>query len=143
MISGVCSGLAEYFSIDPVLIRLVFVILTLHHGMGIIAYVILWIVVPARFEAPAAEMSAGEAAMEEDGGIILAVPPAREKKEAGRSGFIGGIALITIGALFLLDNFIPSFGFDDFWPLLLIAIGAGMLWNTIPHSNHENGEVAS
>ncbi|MFZ1730967.1 MAG: PspC domain-containing protein [Bacteroidota bacterium] len=143
MIGGVCTGLAEYFSIDPVLIRLVFVILTLHHGIGILAYVILWIVVPARMHTVRVETSSGEVAMEEDESGGFAVPPIREKKEHGRGSFVGGISLVVIGTLFLLDNFIPSFGFEDFWPLLLIAVGAGMLWNTIPRPNHENGEVAS
>jgi phage shock protein PspC (stress-responsive transcriptional regulator) len=143
MIGGVCTGLAEYFSIDPVLIRLVFVILTLHHGIGILAYIILWIVVPARPEAIKAETSAGGVTMEEERRGDFSVPSVREKQEPGRGSFIGGIVFIVVGMLFLLDNFIPSFGFDDFWPLLLIAVGAGMLWNTIPRPNHENGEVAS
>ncbi|MBE0645567.1 MAG: PspC domain-containing protein [Bacteroidetes bacterium] len=143
MIGGVCTGLAEYFAIDPVLIRLVFVILALHHGIGILAYVILWIVVPARLQSVATESETGEIEMEAVANESYAVPPTMEKKEPGRGSFIGGIVLIVIGALFLLDNFIPSFGFEDFWPLLLIAIGAGMLWNTLPRSNHDNGEVAS
>ena len=51
--------------------------------------------------------------------------------------------LIVIGTLFLLDNFIPYFGFDDFWPLLLIAIGAGMLWNSWPRFRNSAEEVES
>ena len=43
-----------------------------------------------------------------------------------RSGLFGFV-LITIGGLFLLDNFFPRFNFCDFWPLILIAIGAGLL----------------
>ncbi len=143
MLGGVCTGLAEYFSIDPVLIRLVFVILTLHHGIGILAYVILWIVVPARMDTLAADAGDSDAELDADTADAFAVAPAPQRKESGRGSFIGGITLIVIGALFLLDNFIPSFGFDDFWPLLLIAVGAGMLWNTFPQSNHDNGEVAS
>ncbi len=141
MIGGVCTGLADYFSIDPVLIRLVFVILTLHHGIGILAYIILWIVVPARVESLRAETSAGDAAMDESEETVVAPIPV--KKDGGRGSFIGGIVLIVIGMLFLLDNFIPSFGFDDFWPLLLIAVGAAMLWNTLPRANHDSEEVAS
>lgn len=53
MIGGVCGGIGEYFSIDPTLVRLLFVIGTLFGGpMGPIAYLIFLIVVP---EAPAAE----------------------------------------------------------------------------------------
>ena|SRR2546425_1552006 len=44
-IAGVCGGLGEYFGIDPILIRVVFVLLGLM-GPGLIAYVVLWIVMP-------------------------------------------------------------------------------------------------
>jgi len=47
MIAGVCGGLAEYFNIDPVIIRIIAVILLLPGGLpGFVPYVILWIVVP-------------------------------------------------------------------------------------------------
>jgi phage shock protein C len=46
MISGVCGGLGEYFDVDPVLIRLLFVVTTFISGIGILAYIVLWIVVP-------------------------------------------------------------------------------------------------
>lgn len=43
---GVCGGLAEYFEIDPVIVRVIFVMLALFSGIGFIAYLILMIVVP-------------------------------------------------------------------------------------------------
>lgn len=46
MVAGVCGGLAEYFNIDPVIVRLVFVVVTLTSGLGLPAYVILWVVMP-------------------------------------------------------------------------------------------------
>lgn len=46
MIAGVCSGLAEYFDIDPTLVRLLFVLVVIAGGAGVLAYIILWIVVP-------------------------------------------------------------------------------------------------
>jgi phage shock protein C len=49
MIAGVCGGLAEYFNVDPVIIRLIAVILVLPGGVpGILPYVIMWIIVPKR-----------------------------------------------------------------------------------------------
>lgn len=46
-IAGVCGGLAEYFKIDPTIIRVIFVILLLPGGLpGFVPYVILWLVVP-------------------------------------------------------------------------------------------------
>lgn len=50
MIAGVCGGIADYLSVDPTLIRLVFVILALAGIMpGLLAYIIAWIVIPAEF----------------------------------------------------------------------------------------------
>lgn len=49
MIAGVCGGLAEYFSIDPVLVRIIAAILLLPGGFpGLLPYLILWIVVPEK-----------------------------------------------------------------------------------------------
>jgi hypothetical protein len=40
----------------------------------------------------------------------------------------GGLILIVLGLIFLADNFIPRFSVFDYWPLILVAIGAGLLW---------------
>ncbi len=46
MVSGVCGGLAEYFNVDPTLVRLAFVLLTLANGVGVILYIIAAFIVP-------------------------------------------------------------------------------------------------
>lgn len=48
MIDGVCAGIAEYFDIDPTLIRLAWVIFSLCGGSGVLAYIICAIIVPRR-----------------------------------------------------------------------------------------------
>lgn len=45
-IAGVCAGLADYFDLDPTVIRLVWLLLVIMGGTGVLAYVILWIVLP-------------------------------------------------------------------------------------------------
>jgi phage shock protein PspC (stress-responsive transcriptional regulator) len=47
-IAGVCAGLGEYFELDPVFFRLFFLFSILFGGLGAIAYVMLWILVPRR-----------------------------------------------------------------------------------------------
>jgi len=47
IIGGVCSGIARKFGLDPVLIRILFILLTLFRGFFIPIYIILWIVIPA------------------------------------------------------------------------------------------------
>lgn len=46
VIAGVCAGLAHYFGIDPVLMRLAFGIAFFAFGVGFLPYVILWIIMP-------------------------------------------------------------------------------------------------
>lgn len=46
MIAGVASGLARYLGLDPVIVRLIFVLLTVSHGSGLLVYLILAIIMP-------------------------------------------------------------------------------------------------
>jgi phage shock protein C len=46
MIAGVCGGLASYFNIDPVIVRVIAVVALIAGLGGLLAYIILWIVVP-------------------------------------------------------------------------------------------------
>ncbi|NLL43761.1 MAG: PspC domain-containing protein [Firmicutes bacterium] len=45
-LGGVCAGIAEYFNLDPTLIRLLWVIFGLAYGSGLLAYFICWIIIP-------------------------------------------------------------------------------------------------
>lgn len=49
-VAGVCAGLAEYLNVDVTLVRLIFVILTLAGGPGLILYIALWFIVPEDVE---------------------------------------------------------------------------------------------
>ncbi|OYQ67504.1 PspC domain-containing protein [Aerococcus sp. 1KP-2016] len=46
MVDGVCAGIAEYFDIDPTIIRVLFVVISISGGAGILAYVILALIMP-------------------------------------------------------------------------------------------------
>ena len=43
-IAGVCAGLADYFDIDPTLVRALWILFTLLGGSGVLAYIILWVI---------------------------------------------------------------------------------------------------
>jgi phage shock protein PspC (stress-responsive transcriptional regulator) len=47
VLGGVCAGLANYFDIDPIIVRVAFLIILFAFGTGLLAYIILWIVVPS------------------------------------------------------------------------------------------------
>ena len=46
MIGGVCGGLSQYLKIDATIIRLLFVLLALGSGVGMVLYLILWVIIP-------------------------------------------------------------------------------------------------
>jgi phage shock protein C len=46
VVAGVCSGLGEYLKVDPNVVRLAFAVLTIFGGMGILIYMIAWVILP-------------------------------------------------------------------------------------------------
>lgn len=136
MVAGVCGGLSEYFDIDPAIVRVIFVVSLFAGGAGVIAYIILWLIVP---EEPYVLASTKSDAAEEPSGTQESTSERAfshqdyEKqiieKKRKRSTF-AGIVLVLAGLLFLMDNFVPRLDFEDFFPLLLIALGAWLLSNS-------------
>ena len=45
-IAGVCAGVANYFDIDPTIVRVIWGVLAFGYGAGIVAYIILWMIAP-------------------------------------------------------------------------------------------------
>ena len=46
MIAGVCGGLADYFDIDATLVRVLFLLLAVFGGTGLVIYIVMWVIVP-------------------------------------------------------------------------------------------------
>lgn len=110
VIAGVCSGLAEYFDIDPVLSRIVFVLLALFGGGGVLVYVILWIILPKKpfgsFSPGAASENRSEPGMQDAGAEEVRFPGQEIASGTPRKGsIIAGVVLVTLGFLFLVDEF--------------------------------------
>jgi phage shock protein PspC (stress-responsive transcriptional regulator) len=140
--AGVCGGLAEYFNIDTILVRLLFIVFVIAAGGGVLAYIILWIITPEKpidftqFQNPPTvdpTVENKQSSYEEPKKPQEPVPddPFRyhRHRHRERGNLIGGLVLITLGALFLADEFIPHVRFGDLWPLILVAIGIGLLIN--------------
>lgn len=106
MIAGICGGLGEYLNVDPTIIRVVAVLLIFAKGIGILAYLVGWIIIPRRSEMEAEAVTS---------------------QEPEYSRFLPGLALIVIGLVFLLNNLVPWFGFGYLWPLVLIVLGVALL----------------
>ncbi|GIW59674.1 MAG: hypothetical protein KatS3mg087_0740 [Patescibacteria group bacterium] len=46
MLAGVCGGIAEYFDVDPTIVRLAWIVFTFIGGSGILVYLICWVIIP-------------------------------------------------------------------------------------------------
>ena len=46
ILAGVCGGIAEYLNMDPTIIRVIWVVLSLAYGVGILAYIVCWLLIP-------------------------------------------------------------------------------------------------
>jgi phage shock protein C len=46
MIAGVCGGLADYFNVDATLVRVLFLLLAVFGGTGLVIYIVMWVIVP-------------------------------------------------------------------------------------------------
>ena len=134
VIGGVAGGLADYFNIDPVLIRIIFVATTIFKGFGLLAYIVLWIAVPENpNEQPEVKShGTGQQEGEAEAGSISSSDHS-EKKETGekheRNRLIAGIILVTIGLLFLFDNLFAVIDLVTLASLVLVLVGASLIWN--------------
>jgi phage shock protein PspC (stress-responsive transcriptional regulator) len=114
VVAGVAAGIGDYFGIDPVIVRIGFVVLTIFGGSGILLYLIAWLVIAKEGEG---ESAAGRALKGSD-------------RPRGR----GVVAvLLILAAVFMISGpvlWLADFGFggeDLFFPLLLIAAGVALL----------------
>lgn len=106
MLAGVASGLARYLAVDPVIVRLVFVVLALAGGGGVLAYLIGWIAIPS-------EPEQGDA-------------PAAPRTESATS-VVAGLVLVALGGILLVQRLVPALSWRYLGPALLIALGVLLL----------------
>ena len=140
VLGGVAAGLGEYFGVDPALVRLVFVLLAFLSGVGVLGYVVCWVIMP-RKDAPGGA-PAGAAAPTPADRVAAEMQEAGERIAEGlrgvargekRSRVVAGVILIGLGAVFLLDQMWwwhwPSWlRPGNLWPVILMIIGASIIW---------------
>lgn len=141
IIGGVCLGVSNYFKIDVVIVRLIFIIFLIAEGAGVLIYIILLIVMPEEQGVSLADKIKKEFAEENKEkikkGAKEAVSDIKKVAKNSRGELIFAYAIIIIGALFLVNNLFPSLSFDRSWPLLLILLGIMVL---LPVSGKEKDE---
>ncbi|MGE5380066.1 MAG: PspC domain-containing protein [Methylocystaceae bacterium] len=122
MIAGVAGGLAEYFDIDVALVRLVWVLAVLAAGTGILAYIILWIVLPEEISNQSTE-TAGDWIENNSANDQMEDNSSHQRRQRN-----AGVLLIALGLVFLGGQFIPHWVISRSWPLLLVVIGLYLLF---------------
>ena len=135
LIFGVAGGLAEYFDVDPVLVRVVFALLVLSTGVGLVAYVVLAIVMPSQASVAARPGDVVRENVEQMQGDVSRAGRRLEgvfrgdgegqSGVADRGRYLAGVVLIVVGGLLLAANFgwLGWFSWMKLWPLLVVAAG--------------------
>lgn len=129
ILGGVCGGLGEYFDIDPVLVRILTIMVFMLPGVGILSYIIAWIIIPERpFEEEVVEST---------------------REFSPWNNYIPGILLIGLGLFLLARSYFCFFDGYSIWAILLILGGAALIIYSMktralknlpePDPNHLNG----
>lgn len=129
IIAGVCGGLGRHLDIDPLFIRLVFILLVFANGLGILLYLILLIIIK---EEPGeeVEIERGEKIKEfaekvgEEDKSMPSTAKADKSWLSDRRNVIG-LIIIFFGLILLINQLFPAhwFKWHLFWPILVIIIG--------------------
>lgn len=150
MIAGVCGGLADYFNVDSSLIRLAVLFVFLFQGVGLIAYIIAWLImseepVKTEYRMPddyyiedqqnaenTNQDQSSESAEQRNEEY-----EARKKKEkeyyqqyqdqnsenSNNRRKLFAVIMIIVGSIFMVDIWIPNLYWEKYWPIILIAAG--------------------
>lgn len=133
IIGGVCGGIGDYLELDPIFIRLVWGILFFMGGVGFLAYIVAWIIIPEEGEENAADAFSEYSAEQ------------MPEQKNHRPQVVIGLFLVILGAILLLRDWwyldqifrdIVRFSWRYLLPLVLIGFGIFILAKR-EHSRHE------
>lgn len=124
MIAGVCGGLAEYFEVDPVLVRVLFALAGFMGGIGVILYILLAVVTPE--EGTTAQSMRDSVSGENGSGpAVIEEPPLQLPTEVKDKRWLFGVAVVLLGVIMLVNNLAPVnwIGQQFLWPVVVIVFG--------------------
>lgn len=137
IIAGVCGGLADYFEIDETLVRVIFVLLTIGGGSGILIYLILWLVIPKDGQIDkkidweenvkefANDVSKKAKTVANEFKKEIKVEKVNPEK---RQGSFFGLLLILWGGVLLINKVAPMLiEWEYVWPGMLIFLGGYLM----------------
>lgn len=113
IVSGLCGGLGRHFNVDPVVFRIAFVVLAVAGGSGVLLYLVGWLLVP-----------------DDRSGAATILDRARH----GHSSQVLAAVLLAVGAIVVLDRLGDHGGGGRFGGLVLLGVGAAVLWSRRDHA---------
>jgi len=129
VIGGVAGGIAENLRTDPTLIRIIFILVALFGGGGLLVYIILWIALPLE----SVQFFTDQNTNPENEGTNQDFQTKNYPDEnniqhnKNQGNLIAGLIMISIGVIFLIDRFVPRIDFGDLWPLVLVVAGFALI----------------
>ena len=140
---GVCAGLANYLKIDVLIIRLLFIVLTLLDGVGLLVYILLWIVIPEEGQVRSTSGASNTINSEEIRGWAENFRDEVSntvQRPGRRNGIYIGIALVLVGGYILLTNLnIPLLAWVNnnvILAVLVIIVGILLVSVAARRNNH-------
>ncbi len=141
VLGGVSQGLAEYFNIDITLIRVVFVLLFFTPVPAFIAYFILWVVLPIKYDYGFTGLGNSPASSSTNNDISQTSNFTFMSSHNQKNNLVGGAVLIILGIIFSFKTFfhINLFRYiGQMWPLILIGIGVWLIVKDRKDDNFTN-----
>ena len=133
VIAGVAAGIADFFEIDPLIVRILFILLFAFGGSGLVIYLILWIIVPKKgdksknteeiIKKNVAELKVKAQELVEK--VKIAGGNHHKSDYKNKKWF--GIMVLALGAMLILRN-MGVFYMRDFWPVALIIFGLAIFF---------------
>jgi len=145
MLFGVAGGMAEWMDLDPAIVRLVWALLILAGGVGLLLYIVAAIVIP---EAPYTAASAAGTGTPGEGTTAAGAEQSRvearrdrraDRRGAGNAGMVFGLILVVLGSWFLLDRYVPALDLSWFMPGALIVVGLVLVVGALGRANRTEG----
>jgi phage shock protein C len=141
MLFGVAGGMARFLDVDPSIVRIIWALLALAGGAGLLLYIVAAIVIPeapvgwapsAASNAqgggdPASAAAGAGAATTGTAGPAWGYRAGVERRERGGGAVLLGLLLVVVGGWFLLQRFLPQLDADLLWPVGLLLLGAALV----------------
>ena len=146
VLAGVASGVAEFFDLDPTLVRVLWFLSVFFGGLGIFVYLGLALIVPLEPVTAAGPHAAIDPAVGALAGAdnqpVVPDGHRHRNRGSGRLSMFLGIGLIVLGGIALLDVALPQLALSwrQVWPLLVIGLG-GLLVAGALRRERESGDL--